>query len=89
MNVSEDKLLSCHLIIHSCSTAAAIAAGAASALPVIGPMATGTVVLTAITVGMVTAIGNQFEQTFETSAVIGIMGQVLGLTLGATCLRAP
>jgi uncharacterized protein (DUF697 family) len=87
MNVSEDKLLSVHLIIHSCATAAAFTAGAASMLPVIGPMATGTVVLTGLTVGMVAAIGNKFGQTFETGAVVGLVGQILGMTFGTSLLQ--
>jgi uncharacterized protein (DUF697 family) len=87
MNPNEDKLLSIHLTIHASATAAAIVAGAAATVPIIGPMATGNVILTAITAGMVIAIGEQFGHDFETGAILGVAGQILGITLGATLIR--
>jgi uncharacterized protein (DUF697 family) len=83
----EDKLLAVHLIIHASATAAAIVAGAAATVPIIGPMAAGSVVLTGITAGMVIAIGDQFGQNFETGAIFGMVGQVLGMTFGASIIR--
>jgi uncharacterized protein (DUF697 family) len=87
MNPSEDKLLSVHLIIHASATAAAIVAGAAASIPIIGPMAAGSVILTVITAGMVIAIGDQFGYDFETGAILGLVGQVLGMTFGASIIK--
>ena len=83
----EDKLLSAHLIIHASSTAAAIVAGAAASIPIIGPMAAGSVVLTGITAGMVIAVGDLYGYSFHTGAILGLAGQILGMTFGAGLLK--
>ena len=87
MATEEDKLLSTHIIIHASSTAAAIVAGAAAAIPIIGPTAAGLVVLTGITAGMVVAVGDQYGYSFHTGAVLGLAGQLLGITVGANLLK--
>ncbi len=87
MNTSEDKLVSVHLIVHASATASAIVAGTAANIPVIGPMAAGTVLLTGITATMVIAIGDLFGYSFETGAIVGLAGQILGMTFGASVVK--
>jgi uncharacterized protein (DUF697 family) len=87
MNASEDKLISVHIIVHASSTAAAIVAGAAANIPIIGPMAAGTVLLTGITATMVIAIGDLFGHSFETGAIVGLAGQIIGMTLGTSLVK--
>jgi uncharacterized protein (DUF697 family) len=87
MDISQDKLFKTHLIIHSSATAAAITAGALAGIPILGPAAGGSVILTAITAGMVVAIGGEFGQNFETSAILGLAGQFLAMTIGTSLLQ--
>lgn len=87
MNLDEDKVLSAHIIIHASSTAAAIVAGAAANIPIIGPLAVGNVMLTGITTAMVIAVGDLYNYSFQTGAVLGFAGQILGMTLGASLLK--
>jgi uncharacterized protein (DUF697 family) len=87
MNAKDDKLISVHIIVHASSTAAAIVAGAAANIPIVGPMAAGTVLITGITSTMVIAIGDLFGHSFETGAIVGLAGQIIGMTLGASLLK--
>src|SRR5438034_1553800 len=87
MKPPEDKLLSVHIVIHASSTAAALIAGAAANIPILGPLATGSILVTGITTTMVIAIGELFGYSLETGAIVGLAGQILGMTLGANLLK--
>jgi uncharacterized protein (DUF697 family) len=87
MNTADEKLVSVHIIVHASATASAIVAGTAANIPIIGPMAAGTVLLTGITATMVIAIGDLFGYSFETGAIVGLAGQILGMTLGASLVK--
>jgi uncharacterized protein (DUF697 family) len=86
-----DKELKAHAIIHTCAITSAIAAGAYSAIPVVGPLGIivglDTAFLTPLTIGMVIYIGKLFGHSYSFSTVMAGVGQVVGMVLGLTILR--
>ena len=86
-----DKELKAHAIIHTCAITSAIAAGAYSAIPVVGPLGIivglDTAFLTPLTIGMVIYIGKLFGHSYSFSTIMAGVSQVVGMVLGLNILR--
>ena len=87
----KDTKKSAHLIIHGVAAASATAAGAWSSVPIVGPFSiivgADTPVLASLTAGMVISLGNLFGHNYTEGAVMGVVGNLVGLVFGVNIAR--
>jgi len=82
---------SAHLIIHGVAAASATAAGAWASIPIVGPFSiivgADTPVLASLTAGMVVSLGKLFGHSYTKGAVMGVVGNLVGLVFGVNIAR--
>ncbi len=91
---SDNQVFMAHVIIHSCAVASAGFAAAFASIPFISTLGllvgADTPILTALTLLMVTALGQLFGKSFEITELMGIgsciIGQFFGLSVANVIL---
>jgi uncharacterized protein (DUF697 family) len=87
----KNKFLKVNIAIHTCASVSAVAAGAWTAIPIVGPLGLlfgfDTFFLTPLTIGMVIDIGKLYGRSYQFSSLMAGMRQVIGMVLGRNIVR--